>query len=140
MIYGFVRQSGGQVRVDSELSKETTLMLYFPRLVGALSATYVKKCQELTFLLICHLTIKRLNSPGAAPCGTVYSHRRPPSFFLVKRRRFRFRKLINAPPGSGPDLLMSRNLAAYCVIGSSMTGVNAAASRKKLELLSINSA
>jgi PAS domain S-box-containing protein len=31
MIYGFVRQSGGQVSVDSEVGRGTTMRLYFPR-------------------------------------------------------------------------------------------------------------
>ncbi|MDI1290531.1 MAG: PAS domain-containing protein, partial [bacterium] len=31
MIYGFVRQSGGQVHIDSEVGKGTTMCLYFPR-------------------------------------------------------------------------------------------------------------
>ena len=31
MIYGFVRQSGGQVRIYSEPGKGTTMCLYFPR-------------------------------------------------------------------------------------------------------------
>jgi PAS domain S-box-containing protein len=35
MIYGFVRQSGGQVRIYSEVSKGTTMCLYFPRHLGS---------------------------------------------------------------------------------------------------------
>jgi signal transduction histidine kinase len=31
MVYGFARQSGGQVRIDSELGRGTTLCLYLPR-------------------------------------------------------------------------------------------------------------
>jgi CheY-like chemotaxis protein len=34
MIYGFVRQSGGQVRIYSEIGKGTTMCLYFPRYIG----------------------------------------------------------------------------------------------------------
>ena len=34
MIYGFVRQSGGQVRIYSEVGKGTTMCLYFPRHLG----------------------------------------------------------------------------------------------------------
>ena len=35
MIYGFARQSGGQVRIYSEAGKGTTMCLYFPRHLGA---------------------------------------------------------------------------------------------------------
>jgi CheY-like chemotaxis protein len=38
MIYGFVRQSGGQVRIYSEVGKGTTMCLYFPRWLGAADA------------------------------------------------------------------------------------------------------
>jgi PAS domain S-box-containing protein len=34
MIYGFVRQSGGQVRIYSEVGQGTTMCLYLPRYVG----------------------------------------------------------------------------------------------------------
>jgi CheY-like chemotaxis protein len=34
MIYGFVRQSGGQVRIYSEAGQGTTMCLYFPRHMG----------------------------------------------------------------------------------------------------------
>ena len=36
MIYGFVRQSGGQVRIESEVGKGTTVCLYLPRYQGPL--------------------------------------------------------------------------------------------------------
>lgn len=35
MVHGFVRQSGGQVRIDSTLGEGTTLCLYLPRFTGA---------------------------------------------------------------------------------------------------------
>ncbi|MGV3572568.1 MAG: PAS domain S-box protein [Ramlibacter sp.] len=35
MVYGFVRQSGGQVTVDSALGRGTTMSMYFPRHLGA---------------------------------------------------------------------------------------------------------
>ncbi|GHH24357.1 hypothetical protein GCM10008023_36450 [Sphingomonas glacialis] len=34
MIYGFARQSNGQVRIESELGKGTTVCIYLPRYVG----------------------------------------------------------------------------------------------------------
>jgi len=35
MIYGFVRQSGGQIRIYSEVGRGTTMCLYLPRHIGA---------------------------------------------------------------------------------------------------------
>jgi len=35
MVYGFVQQSGGQVRIYSEVGEGTTVCLYLPRLMGA---------------------------------------------------------------------------------------------------------
>ncbi|MFH7191096.1 ATP-binding protein, partial [Klebsiella pneumoniae] len=34
MIYGFARQSGGQVRISSELGQGTTICIYLPRYAG----------------------------------------------------------------------------------------------------------
>ena len=34
MVYGFVRQSGGQVRIYSEVGQGTTVCLYLPRHFG----------------------------------------------------------------------------------------------------------
>ena len=36
MVYGFVRQSGGQVRIYSEVGHGTTMCLYLPRHYGEL--------------------------------------------------------------------------------------------------------
>ena len=39
MIYGFVRQSGGQVRIYSEIGDGTTMCLYLPRFTGDVQDT-----------------------------------------------------------------------------------------------------
>jgi signal transduction histidine kinase/PAS domain-containing protein len=41
MIYGFARQSNGQVRIESEVGKGTTMLLYFPRYSGDAVAEHV---------------------------------------------------------------------------------------------------
>jgi PAS domain S-box-containing protein len=38
MVYGFARQSGGQLRIQSELGAGTTMRLYLPRYEGTISA------------------------------------------------------------------------------------------------------
>ena len=39
MIHGFMRQSGGQVHIESAVDRGTTVTLYFPRHMGELEAT-----------------------------------------------------------------------------------------------------
>jgi signal transduction histidine kinase/CheY-like chemotaxis protein len=46
MVYGFVRQSGGQVRVHSELNKGTTMCLYLPRHQGEPEAEQAQSHSE----------------------------------------------------------------------------------------------
>ncbi|UVW30073.1 PAS domain S-box protein [Massilia sp. H6] len=58
MVYGFVRQSGGQVRVESEVGAGTTMTIYLPRYVGQaladepVEAFSVESGQGETVLLI----------------------------------------------------------------------------------------
>jgi PAS domain S-box-containing protein len=40
MIYGFVRQSGGQIRISSESGKGATLRLFLPRHLGSVAASF----------------------------------------------------------------------------------------------------
>ncbi len=42
MVYGFVKQSGGHVRIDSKLGQGTTVKLYLPRFVQQLSPPAVR--------------------------------------------------------------------------------------------------
>ncbi|HEY8610547.1 MAG TPA: ATP-binding protein [Roseomonas sp.] len=59
MIYGFVRQSGGQVRIYSELGQGTTMCLYLPRHFGEAEAA---EATEVT---------KRIEAPRAGQGETV---------------------------------------------------------------------
>jgi PAS domain S-box-containing protein len=59
MIYGFVRQSGGQVRIYSELGQGTTMCLYLPRHLGEAEAA---EATEAT---------KRIETPRAEQGETV---------------------------------------------------------------------
>jgi CheY-like chemotaxis protein len=45
MIYGFVRQSGGQVRVYTEVGQGTTMCLYLPRYVGDLDEEIAERAE-----------------------------------------------------------------------------------------------
>ena len=45
MVYGFARQSGGQVRIYSEVGKGTTMCLYFPRHYAA--ATKMRRAHDI---------------------------------------------------------------------------------------------
>ncbi|SEK97975.1 His Kinase A (phospho-acceptor) domain-containing protein [Sphingomonas palmae] len=47
MIYGFARQSGGQVRIYSEVGEGTTLCIYLPRYYGAQEGEVVAAGSEL---------------------------------------------------------------------------------------------
>ncbi len=47
MVYGFVRQSGGQVRVASRVGEGTTMVLYFPRHAGDPDAPEKRTQEEI---------------------------------------------------------------------------------------------
>jgi signal transduction histidine kinase/ActR/RegA family two-component response regulator len=47
MVYGFARQSGGQVRLYSEIGKGTTACLYLPRYMGANEASELSTAQHV---------------------------------------------------------------------------------------------
>jgi CheY-like chemotaxis protein len=48
MVYGFVKQSGGHVRIDSMLGSGTSVRLYLPRAVADVQAETVSVPQEVT--------------------------------------------------------------------------------------------
>jgi len=60
MVYGFVRQSGGQVRIYSEVGNGTTMCLYLPRhhgeppetVIGTASATTAQESTGKTVLVV----------------------------------------------------------------------------------------
>ena len=47
MIYGFAQQSGGQVRIYSEVGKGTTVCIYLPRYYGKVAAESHSKVEAL---------------------------------------------------------------------------------------------
>ncbi|WP_323786438.1 PAS domain S-box protein [Thalassovita sp.] len=47
MVYGFARQSGGQVTIDSEVGKGTTVKLFLPKAVAAGASRTPAKAQEV---------------------------------------------------------------------------------------------
>ena len=49
MIYGFVRQSGGQVRIYSEVGQGTTMCLYFPRHAGEAEDDAIKHARHAAY-------------------------------------------------------------------------------------------
>ncbi|MEO8937285.1 MAG: ATP-binding protein [Burkholderiaceae bacterium] len=47
MVYGFARQSGGQVRIDSEPGRGTTITLYLPRHFGEIESVHKQREKPL---------------------------------------------------------------------------------------------
>jgi CheY-like chemotaxis protein len=47
MIYGFARQSGGQIRIYTEVGKGTTMCLYLPRHLGPLAESGVVEFERI---------------------------------------------------------------------------------------------
>jgi CheY-like chemotaxis protein len=48
MIYGFARQSGGQIRIYTEVGKGTTMCLYLPRHIGPLAPSGDVESEEIS--------------------------------------------------------------------------------------------
>jgi nitrogen-specific signal transduction histidine kinase/CheY-like chemotaxis protein len=78
MIHGFVRQSGGQVRVYSEVDAGTTMCLYLPRFFGELDADMASESSVAndaghgeTVLIIDEPTVRMLMREVLAEAGYV---------------------------------------------------------------------